>query len=99
MHSGHEWTHCLILRWTSRIICWTAEWAGVSDKRGYVLVTDSNNNNIQILNPSLGYLSDVTVTKYKLNDPFPLNLDELNNRLYVGEWDGGRVLVLAYKQI
>ena len=55
------------------------------DKRGCVLVADCDNKKVQVLSPTLTRLGDVTTPGHQLKQPCALHLDELSNRLYVGE--------------
>ena len=64
------------------------------NKRGYLLVADHINNKVRILSPALIHIGEVTFPEHKLSLPLGLHLDELSNRLYIGEWSGGRVFVL-----
>jgi len=65
------------------------------DKYDNVLVADSDNNRVQVLSPTLTYLGDIAIPKYQLNYPYALHIDELNQRLCIGEYRrGGRLFVL-----
>jgi len=60
-----------------------------------VLVADLGNNRVQLLSPTLTYLSDIVIPGHQLIDPYALHFDELNHRLYIGELSGGgRMFVL-----
>jgi len=65
------------------------------DGRGNVLVADRYDNRVVLLSPSLTHLGYIEIPGHKLNKPYALHLDELNHRLYIGEWDTGRVFVLT----
>ena len=63
-------------------------------KNGCVLVADSDNNRILILNSALTRARDLSLpVDGGLNRPVCLYLDESRGRLVVGEWRGKRVLV------
>jgi len=64
------------------------------DIHGNVLVTDSDNNRVQLLSPTLTYFGDIAIPGHELNYPYALHFDELNHRLYIGEWNSGRMFVL-----
>ena len=59
------------------------------DKRGYVLIADWFNNKVQLLSPELTHLCDITLPDHMLGGPWRLHLDDVNDRLYFGEWWGG----------
>jgi len=52
------------------------------------------NNKVKVLTPALTYLEDIVIPDYELKGPSSLYLDQLNNRLYIGEDSGGRLFVL-----
>jgi hypothetical protein len=61
---------------------------------GRILVVDSGNNRIVELNDSLTWSRDLPLPVIGgLQEPCCLYLDESRDRLYVGEYDGKRVLV------
>jgi len=66
-----------------------------ADTHDNVLVTDNGNNRVQLLSPTLTYLGDIKIPGHQMNEPHALHFDELNNRLYIGEWAGGRMFVLC----
>ena len=96
--SGHGWTHCPLVRRTSRLVRGqlNAPYSLAVDTRGCVFVADRNNNRVQVLSPTLTRLGDVTTPGHQLSKPFALHLDELNGRLYVG-CDPSNVLVVSVK--
>lgn len=61
-------------------------------KKKSVIVADKQNNRLVLLN------ADFTLSRYMagpgldLSGPVALHLDASRNRLYVGEWEGGRVI-------
>jgi len=59
-----------------------------------VLVADSRHHRVQLLSHTLTYLGDIVIPGHQLNYPHSLHFDELNHRLYIGEWGGKRVFVL-----
>ena len=64
------------------------------DIRDNLLVADSVNNRVQLLSPELNYLGNIEIPGYPLDNPVTLCFDDINNRLYIGEDNGGRILVL-----
>jgi len=65
------------------------------DRDGNVLVADCYNNRIVRLSPTLDHLGYVSIRGYQMTSPWALHLDELNNRLYIGEWTyNGRVFAV-----
>jgi len=67
------------------------------DSYGNMLVADHGNNRVILLSTSLTHLGYVPISGHqKLSYPWTLHLDQLNRRLYIGEWmSTGRVFVLA----
>jgi len=63
-----------------------------------VLVADGSNNRLQLLSPTLTYLGDIVILGHELDDPYTVYVDELNQRLYIGEYDGGRIFVLQVQE-
>jgi len=64
------------------------------DQNGSVMVADSNSNTILVGDPIHNMFSDMSVPiSGGLNDPWSLCYDMSRSRLYVGEYDGERVLV------
>jgi len=64
------------------------------DKENRILVADRAANRIAILNSSLKRVDELPIpVDGGLKRPWCLYLDEASNRLYVGEHEGGRVLV------
>jgi len=59
-----------------------------------VLVADQRNHRLQLFSPSLTYLGNIEMPGHQLNHPHALHFDELNHRLYIGEWNSGRMFVL-----
>ena len=64
------------------------------DSQGFILVADSANNRILVLNPTLTDARPLNVT-VSISYPYGLWLDESRGRLYVGE-NGGQKRVLVY---
>jgi len=60
-------------------------------KNQYVLVADSGNNRVVVLDRKVRWVCNLFVSA--VNEPVALCLDEVRDRLYVGEWVGGRILV------
>ena len=65
-----------------------------ADMHDNVLVVDNGNNRVQLLSPTLAYLGDIVKPGHGLHRPYTLHVDELNHRLYIGEWQGRRLFVL-----
>ena len=63
------------------------------DKHGNILVADAGNNKLLVLDLSL---SKMSVSVRSLRGPFALWYDKSRGRLYVGEWLGGRVIVIDH---
>ena len=66
--------------------------------RDHVMIVDRGNNKVQLLSSKLTHYSDILIDGNKLKDPCVAHLDKEARRLYIGEWTGGRVLMLTYKQ-
>jgi len=66
------------------------------DKHDRVIVADCNKDRVELLSPTLTHLEYIQIPGVTLNGPHALHLDELNRRLYVGEYWGARVFVLSY---
>ena len=64
------------------------------DTRGCVFVADHYNDRVVVLSPTLTRLGDVTTPEHTLYRPLALHLDELNGRLYVGDYIG-EVLIIT----
>jgi len=57
------------------------------DSQGNVLVADWANHRVVLLSPSLEHLGYIPIPGHQqLSYPWTLHLDELNRRLYIGEW-------------
>jgi len=57
----------------------------------HVLVADCFNSRVELLSPTLSHIGYIPIPALNLYGPYTVNLDEINRRLYVGEWAGGRV--------
>ena len=65
------------------------------DKHGNILVADMSNNRLLVLDRSLTSAHEMSVSvDGGLNEPFSLWYDESRGRLYIGEFTGGRVIVI-----
>jgi len=63
-------------------------------KNDDILVADELNNRILLINSSVGSIQELALSVDDgIRFPTGLCLDELRGRLYVGEWNGERVLV------
>ena len=73
------------------------------DKQGFILVADSNNNRVVLLNSSLTFVKELISPNRELNHnifySIRLFLDESRGLLYVGEYDGKQVSVFRVKDI
>jgi len=69
----------------------------IVDKHDKVIFANYLNDTVQLLSPSLTFLGNIKIPGNKLNSPTTLHLDEINHRLYIGEWKTGRLLVLTTK--
>jgi len=58
------------------------------DERGCILVTDSHNNRVEMLNFELTHLMFVTLPGHKMRRPQTLHFNEDHDCLYIGELDG-----------
>jgi len=67
------------------------------DKHGNILVADKGNNRLLVLDRSLTSAHEMSVSvDGGLNEPFSLWYDKSRGRLYVGEWYGGRVIIIDH---
>jgi len=68
------------------------------DDDGRILVADKNNNRIIVLDQFLTDGRELVLPPVDgtLQGPWSLCLDEARDRCFVGEWDGGRVLVFDH---
>ena len=75
----------------------------VVDKQGFILVVDSNNDRVVLLNSALTFVKEVISANRALNHSIyysiSLFLDELRGLLYVGEYDGKQVSVFRVNDI
>jgi len=67
----------------------------IVDKHDNVIFAHYLNDTVQLLSPSLAYLGYIKIPVHKLRAPHTLHLDEINHRLYIGDWKTGRLLVLT----
>jgi len=70
--------------------------AGVAvDKRGNILVANQLSRSLLVLDRSLTSVHEMSVSvDGGLKGPFSLWYDKSRGRLYIGEWQGGRVIVV-----
>ena len=67
------------------------------DKHGNILVADELNNRLLVIDGSLSSAHEMSVSvDGGLNRPYALWYDKSRDRLYVGEWSGGRVIVIDH---
>jgi len=65
------------------------------DSKGRVLVADMGNNRLLVMDQSLSSAHEMSVSvDGGLNHPERLWYDQSRRRLYIGEWIGGRVIVI-----
>jgi len=65
------------------------------DRKGHVLVAEYYNNRLLVLDQSLSSAHEMSVcVDGDLKGPFCLWYDQSRRCLYIGEWDGGRVIVI-----
>ena len=63
--------------------------------QGRVLVADQDNNRLLVIDQSLSSAHEMSLSvRGCLNNPFSLWYDQSRSRLYIGEWNGGRVIVI-----
>ena len=67
------------------------------DKHGNILVANESNNRLLVLDGSLSSVHEMSVSvDGGLNRPFALWYDKSRGRLYIGEWSGGRAIVIDH---
>jgi len=67
------------------------------DKHGNILVAEQFNHRLLVLDPSLTSAHEMAVSVDGcLVGPLSLWYDKSRGRLYIGEWDGGRVIVIDH---
>jgi len=65
------------------------------DREGRVLVADRDNNRLLVMDQSLSSAHEMSVSvDGGMNHPSSLWYDQSRRRLYIGEWNGGRVIVI-----
>ena len=65
------------------------------DKHGNILVANQGNNRLLVLDRSLTSAHEMSVSvDGNFNGPFSLWYDKSRGRLCIGEWAGGRVIVI-----
>jgi len=62
------------------------------DKRGRLLVADQSNNRILVISSNGLKAYPLPLPDCELNGPYSLHYDAENGRLYIGEWNGGRII-------
>jgi len=66
------------------------------DREGRVLVADQNNNRLLVIDQSLSSAHEISVcVDGGLKGPYSLWYDQSRRRLYIGEWVGGRLIVIG----
>jgi len=67
------------------------------DKHRNILVADHSNNRLLVIDHSLSSAHELSVSvDGGLNGPDTLWYDKSRDRLYIGEWQGGRVIVIDH---
>jgi len=67
------------------------------DDHGNILVADQDNSRLLVLDPTLTSAREMSVSvDGGLEEPYSLWYDKLRGRLYVGEWDGIRVVIVDH---
>jgi len=67
------------------------------DEDENILVADCNNNRLLVLDRSLTSAREMSVSvDVGLKGPYSLCYDKSRGRLYIGEWDGRRVIVIDH---
>ena len=61
------------------------------DNYDNVLVCDCDKNRVELSSHTLTYLGDMVIPGHQLYRPFTLHFDDVNHRLYIGEWKVGNV--------
>jgi len=64
----------------------------VVDKKGRALVADQNNNRVLVIDPKKLTAYPLLLPGCELKGPCSLHYDATKNRLYIGEWSGGRII-------
>ena len=65
------------------------------DSNGYILAADRGNNRIQVVNPTMTAVRQLTLTLTDLQCPIAIDIDQSHGRLYIGE-DCGQQRVLVF---
>jgi len=67
------------------------------DEHGNILVADQDNSRLLVLDPTLTSAREMSVSvDESLEEPYSLWYDKSRGRLYVGEWDGKRVVIVDH---
>jgi len=67
------------------------------DKHGNILVADELNDRLLVIDGSLSSAHEMSVSvDGGLKSPYALWYDKSRGRLYIGEWRGGRVIVIDH---
>jgi len=67
------------------------------DDHGNILVADQDNSRLLVLDPTLTSAREMSVwVDERLEGPYRLWYDKSRGRLYVGEWDGKRVVIVDH---
>jgi len=65
------------------------------DREGRILVVDQFNKRLLVIDQSLSTAHEMSVcVDGGLDHPYSVWYDQSRKRLYIGEWDGGRVIVI-----
>ena len=64
----------------------------VDQQRGRIFVADQNSNRVLVMDSkTLSTYPLRLPAECELNGPYSIHFDAANNRLYIGEWNGGRI--------
>jgi len=81
--------------WGSQLIQMNEPRGLAVDREGRVLVADQNNSRLLVIDQSLSSAHERSVcVDGGLKGPYSLWYDQSRRRLYIGELDGGRVIII-----
>jgi len=68
-------------------------WGLALSKRGFVFIACDKGNTVFVLDPTSSAITPLSVEG--VIDPYCVHIDHARGRLYIGEWNAGRVIVLG----